>query len=164
MQLEILLNALHLIVARFIPAVVLVLSVMACACTVMLLHIDPKEEEQGCAFCAFIILAGTAIGAWGGGFVVFQLLEQLSEESAAVLGEIEKEIMSEAVELKCFHGGQRVRRSFAARLFRRRMLRVRIGEFRKIEAGFALEFFQMTADNIVSYIFMVSPAGHMWLL
>ena len=164
MQLEILLNALHLIVSKFIPVVFLVLSAMACACSIMLLHINPMEEEQGCALCAFVVLAGTAIGAWGGGFVVFQLLGQLSEESAGVLGEIEQEIMAEAMAVKCFYGGRSVQRSFAARFFRRRMLRVRIGEFRKVEVGFALEFFQMTAGNIVSYIFMVSPARKMWLL
>ena len=164
MQLEILLNALHLIVAKFIPVVVFVLSIMACSCTIMLLHINPMENEQGCAFCAFVILAGLAVGASSGGFLVFQLLEQLSEESASVLREIEDAIVSEAMKLQCFYGGQSVRRRYAARLFQRRILRVRIGEFRQIEVGFALEFFQMTADNIVSYIFMVSPAGQMWLL
>ena len=164
MQLEILLNALHLIVAKFIPVVVFVLSVMACACTIMLLHINPMENEQGCAFCAFVILAGTAIGAWGGGFIAFQLLEQLSEESESVLGEIEDAIMAEARTQKCFYGGQPLRGRYAARLFRRRILRVKIGEFNEVEVGFALEFCQMTVDNIVSYIFMVSPAGQMWLL
>ena len=164
MQLEILLNALHAIVGKFAPLMVLGVSVLACTSTVMLLHINPLSEGQGCAYCAFLILGALAISSWVGGFFGFKLVEQLSEESAAVLRDISQEITLEMMASKCVNGDQFVIRSFSARFFRRGVLRVKIGEFRKVEAGFALEFFQMTSDNIVNYIFMVNPVGQMWLL
>ena len=163
-QLEILLNALQAIAAKFTPLIFLALSVMACASAVMLLHINPTSEDHGCAYCAFLFLVVCTWNALMGGFFAFELVEQLSEASAAVLGEINESVMSEAMASGCVYGGQLIRRGFAARLFRRCILRVRMGEFRKIEPGFGLEFFQMTTDNIVAYIYMVNSTGKMWLL
>ena len=164
MQLEILLNALHVIVGKFVPLMVLGLSVLATSSTIMLLHINPFNETQGCAPCAFVILIGFAFCAWVGGVMIFHLLEQLTEESSSVLRDITEEIISETKASRCVYGDQLIPRNSPARFFRRTVLRIKIGEFQKIESGFALEFFQMTADNIVTYVFMVNPTGHMWLL
>ena len=92
------------------------------------------------------------------------MLEQVSEESGSVLGEINEEIIAEAMATKRIYGTKLIRQSYVTRLFRQRMLRIKIGEFRKIEAGFTLEYFQSTADNIVTYIYMVNPTSQMSLL
>ena len=140
------------------------LSALACAGTVMILHINPFSKEQGCASCAFLVLVPTAGFASVGGFVGFRLIEQLSQESAEVLEEISESIIADTMTSECVYGDQVVRRCFPARLFRRSMLRVKMGEFRKIEPGCAVEFLQMTLDNMVTYVYMVNPSGKMWLL
>ena len=56
MQLEILLTALDLIIGKFTPLMIFILSIMASTSTVMLLHVNPMNEGQGCAPCAFIML------------------------------------------------------------------------------------------------------------
>ena len=163
-QLEILFKALEVVVTKFTPLIFLGFSAQACACTVSLLHINPTSEGQGCVYCTFLLLGTTGVLAWVVGFVGFRLVEQLSEESTGVLEEISRSITAETMTSECIYGDQQVRRSLPARLFRRSVLRARVGEFRKIESGFALEFFQMTLDNIVSYIYMVNPNRKMWLL
>ena len=164
MQLEILSHALDIVLENAAPCGVLALSAVACTSTVMLLHINPMTEGQGCAPCAFLMLLGFSVCAWLGGFMNFRQLEQVSDESASVLSEISDQIIAEAMVSNCLYGRRLAGRSYVTRLFRQRILRVKIGEFRKLEPGFALEFFQTTADNVVTYIFMVNPSGQMELL
>ena len=86
------------------------------------------------------------------------------EESEALLKDIEEDILSLPTISTCFNGGLRLVKSrFLARSFRRRMLRLKVGDFRTVEPGFALEYFQMTVEYIVTYALMVDPAGGMWL-
>ena len=117
MQLEILLNAVHLILGKCTPLIVLASTVMACTSTVMLLHINPARDDQGCASCAFLLQGIFALSAWLGGFFVYQLLEQLSEESGAVLKKIDEGIIAQAMGSKRLYGTQLVRRSFAVSCF-----------------------------------------------
>ena len=92
-------------------------------------------------------------------------LEQVMEESEAIMKEIEGDILSlPTITIRMQGGGQRLVKSrFLARSFRRRVLRLKLGDFRAVEPGFALEFFQMTAENILTYVLMVDPAGGMWI-
>ena len=147
------------------PVLVLGVSTLATASTVMLLRIDLHEGGQGCAPCAAFVLFIFASAAWLGGFVIINFLERFAEGSGAILRSIADDITIEAHDGSgCWYGGRLVRRSFAARLFRRRLLRVRIGSFSTMEAGFAVKFFQMTAENMVTYAFMVNRKSQMWLL
>ena len=93
-----------------------------------------------------------------------QYMENLAEESAGVLREIEEEIIAKANRGTCFFKGQVVRRSLPARLFRRRIMRMRMGEFSNMEAGFAVDFLLQTASNIVTYVFMVNVGTEVWLV
>ena len=80
-----------------------------------------------------------------GAFMPFQPLENITEGSAGVLREIETQITKKAKRCSCFYNGaQKVRRHFSARVFRRRIIRMRMGELRNIESGFAIEFSQQT--------------------
>ena len=62
-QLEILLNALQAVVGKLLPVISLAFSVLACTSTVMLLHINPLSEGQGCAYCALLVLGAVASGS-----------------------------------------------------------------------------------------------------
>ena len=61
--------------------------------------------------------------------MLFQYMENLAEGSAGVLREIEEDMVVKANRGTCFYGGQPVRRSLPARLFRRRIMWMRLGEF-----------------------------------
>ena len=165
LQFEVLLNYMHSFVGHMIPVLVLGVSTLATASTVMLLRIDLHEGGPGCAPCASLVLIGFAAAAWLGGFFIINFLERFEEGSGAILRSIADDITIEAHDGSgCWYGGRLVRRSFAARLFRRRLLRIRVGTFRTMEAGFAVEFFQMTSENMVTYALMVNLKGQMWLL
>ena len=132
--------------------------------TILVLHFDPFKDGQACSYCAFTFFLGLVLATWIGVFVVLILFEQVIEESKALLKNIEEDILSLPTISSCFNGGLRLVKSrFLARSFRRRMLRVKLGDFRTIEPGFALQYFQVTAENIVTYAFMVDPTSGMWM-
>ena len=68
----------------------------------------------------------------------FQGLEGVMEESAGLLREVEAVIAVEGQKRSCFHGGRSVRRNFPARLFRRRIMRMKMGEFGNVEPAASL--------------------------
>ena len=79
---------------------------IACTGAVMLLHINPTGEKPGCAYCAFLYLGAAAVSGLVGGFFGFLLVEQITQESAAVLEEIGQSITSEVLASKCWYGKQ----------------------------------------------------------
>ena len=86
------------------------------------------------------------------------------EESEGLLREMEAEIRARANRRSCVYAGHVVRRSFPMRLFQRRVLRWKMGQFKRVEPGAAVEFLQHTADNVVTYVFMVNVRTGMWLV
>ena len=78
--------------------------------------------------------------------------------------EIDAEIVSKAQKGCCVYGGRVVRRNWLARLFRRRIMRMKMGDFRSIETGFAVDFLLQTANNIVTCVFMVNVGSEIWLV
>lgn len=157
-------NVLRATFGNLVPLMVNGASVLAAMSSAMLLHIDQFNNRETCGVCAFTMFSAFAVAAWLGVFVILRWFEEMMDQSAGVLKDIEEEIESQATESICFHGGQRVRRHRAGRLFQRRPLRLKIGEFRNLEPGFAMEFFQSTEDNIITYGIMVDFSGKMGLL
>ena len=86
------------------------------------------------------------------------------EESGGLLREIEAEITVRACRGSCSYGKHVVRRSFPGRVFRRRVLRWKMGQFKNVEPGFAVQFLLKTADNVITYAFMVNVGTEMWLI
>ena len=95
---------------------------------------------------------------------MLQSLENTAEEPGGLLREIEAEVTVRASRGSCSHGRQIIRRSFPARLFRRRVFRWKMGQFNNVEPGSALQFLLQTADNVITYVFMVNVGTEMWLL
>ena len=161
-QMEVLMNYLLHLTANILPMVPPALSMLAAASSVMLLHMGWDGGEYN--YYNYPIFAGFLSGSWVGGFGVLHLLEQMVEVSGAALKDIEGQIRSESVSLSMRGRGTIPKRSFPERLFRRRVLRIRMGAFYYIEPGFALDFFQMTVDNIVTYSLVVNTSEKMWLI
>ena len=151
------------ILGKLMPLIFVGASALAATSLVMISLLNSVESSKRCLACAYLVLFGLLFLSSLGAFLLFQYMEDITEESAGVLGEIEAEILVRAKRGSCFYGKQMLRRSFSARLFRRRIMRMKLGEFRNIEAGFALDFLLQTADNIVTYVFMVNFDTPMWL-
>ena len=81
------------------------------------------------------------------------------EESRAVPRDIEGEIISQRNTSTRWDGERMVRSRFVTRIFKRRLLRLKLGDFTNIESGFALEYFHMTAEKVITYVFMVDTTG-----
>ena len=164
MQLELLMNVVQAILGKLLPVIFLGASALAATSLSILIHIHVLIPNQQHVYIAALDLSGLAFLSSVGAFMAFQFLENMMEESAGVLREIEAEIMVKAKRRTYFYGGQLIGRDYLARLFRRRIIRVKMGEFKNIESGFALEFFRHTADNFITYVFMVNVGTKMWLL
>ena len=164
MKLEILTNTLNSIAGKLIlPALVLGGIVLAATSTGMLIRFESHQDKHGCSYCLSWILAMFAGSVWFGGFIMFRQLEKFTQESDEVLREIDSDIMRETRLLGHVLGRHFKGAAFQKRSFRRRIMRVQLGDFGYIEPGFALSFFQQTLDNIVTYVFMVKVGGEMWL-
>ena len=110
--------------------------------TILVLHLDPFDDGQACGYCAFVFFLGLVFLTWIGVFIVLIIMEQLVGKSEALLKDIEKDILSLPTISACFNAGLRlVKSKFLAKSFRRRMLRMKLGDFRTIEPGFALQYF-----------------------
>lgn len=162
-QLEILMNTVTAIMGQMFPLMYMGASALSATSSALLIHMHSLKSSESCRPCMYVDLAWFAFLSSLGAFMLFQYMENLAEESAGVLREIEEEIIVKASRGTCFYGGRAVRRSLPARLFRRRIMRVRMGEFSTIEAGFAVDFLLQTADNIVTYVFMVNVGTEVWL-
>ena len=126
-------NTLQRVLGKLTPLVVQGASVLSGTSTILVLRFDPFSNEQACGYCAFTFFLGVIFCAWLEAFEILVLIEQVMEESEAVLKDIEKGILSQSTISTCFNGGRRLVKSrFLARSFRRRMLRVKLGDFRTI--------------------------------
>ena len=140
------------------------LGALAATSFSILVHIDELIPNQEYFHFAVLDLLLTLLLSMFVTFMIFNLLENTMEEWSGVLREIETRIMAEPKRRPCFCGDQVIRRHLSARIFRIRLIRMKMGEFRSIESGFALEFLQQTIDNCITYVFMVNVGTKMWLL
>ena len=157
-------NTGHTTLGNGLPMVIVGASAMAAASAAMLVHSNHLKLGQECLPCLRLTFLGFASAFWLGAFLILLFLENTMEESGGLLREIEAEITVRASRGSCSYGGHVVRRSFPARLFRRRVLRWKMGEFQNIEPGSAIGFLLQTADNVITYAFMVNVGTEMWLV
>ena len=162
-QLEILMNTVQAIMGKLLPLMLMGASALCAISSALAIHLHNLKSGQICVSCAYLVLSFFTCLSSIGAFLLCRYIENIGEESAAVLKEIETGIVLETTVGSWVHGGRGVRRSLPARLFRRRVMRVKLGTFTNIETGFALEFLLQTVDNIVTFVFMVNVSNELWL-
>ena len=162
-QLEILMNTVQAILGKLLPLIIMSASTMCAISSALIIHLHNVRSNELCISCAYLILATFACLSSIGAFMLCQYMENIGEESAQVLKDIEAEIIVKAATGSCVYEGRMVRRCLPARLFRRRVIRVKLGDFASIESGFAVEFLFQTVDHIVTFVFMVNVDTATWL-
>ena len=179
MQLEILMNAIPRVVGKLMPLLLEGTLVIAGTSTAMMLHVGQVQDERAKKNISLIVLyqSGTmaTLVSWFGVFYALHMLEQMAEESVALLKDVEMELMLLSLRLPSklprrtrgeLSGWQLPVRvtKFKARMFRRRVLRLRIGDFSSVETGSAAEHFRLAAENIITYALMIDFSSPMWII
>ena len=104
MQLEILMTVVNAILGKLMPLIFLGASAMAATSFSILIHMDeliPNQEYFYVAVLDLLVIVFLSIVV---AFMIFKLLESITEESAGVLREIETEIMVRAKRRSGFYG------------------------------------------------------------
>ena len=158
-KLEILMNTVQAILGKLLPLLLMGASALCAISSALAIHIHNLASSHVCIPCANSVLSCFVGLSSIGAFLLCQYRENIAEESAGVLKEIETDIILKTT----MNGGQGIRPCLLAKLFRRRIMRVKLGGFTNIETGFALEFLLQTVDNIVTFVFMVNVCNDAWL-
>ena len=158
-------NTANTILGNWLPTLLLGASALAATNAAMLIHSNHMNLGQQCLPCLCFCFLYMAIAFCFGPFLMFLCLENTTEESGGLLREIEDEIRVRTNRGSCSYGRHVIRRgSLPARLFRRRIIRWKMGQFKNVEPGSAVQFLLQTADNVITYAFMVNVGTDMWLV
>ena len=164
-QLEILLNTVQAIMGKLLLLILMGASVLSATSSALIILLHNLKSSQLCVYCTYMIPTAFVCLSTLGASMLCKYIENenIAEESDGVLREIEAEIVLKATTGSCVYGRQVVRRFLPARIFRRRVMRIKLGDFKNIETGFTLDFLLQTADNIITFVFMVNAGAESWL-
>ena len=164
--------AIQRVVGKLTPLIHEGCSLLAGTSTGIFFHANQLRGGQASFASLALIYFNAALEcffSWFGVFYALRLLEQTAEESEAVLQGVEMDfLLSElCIFTASTERNQRmVPRSskFSVKMFRRRVLRLRIGDFKTVNNGSALEYFHTAAGNMITYAFMVDSSSPSWIL